>query len=349
MGKALVPIPDQIRERGRSVHDSAYVVDTVNRSLIDERFFRDLDAGRPTLLGRTILVSSGQVFSPFGYAETLRDIAETLAIVDAHPDRLLLVRTPEDVEIAKRTGRTGLYIYFQSPEPLATQRWRLRLFYELGLRMLQLTYNNRSLAGDGCAERTDSGLSEWGLVLVEECNRLGIALDVSHSGYRTTMEAIEASRTPVLITHANARALCDNRRCKTDEQAQACAARGGVIGVQALPSFISVDDPRPTIEDMLDHLDHWVEVVGVDHVGLGLDFTNGHERDDYSLLGYKPEMYKHTWVGGVQQWIEGLGSLGDLRNITERLLQRGYADDDVRKIMGGNFVRVLGQIWRSQA
>lgn len=349
MGRALVSISEDVRARARAVHESAYVVDTVNRSLIDERFFHDIDAGRPTLLGRTILVSSGEVFSPFGYAESLRDIAETLALVDAHPDRLLLVRTPEDIEMAKRTGKTGLYIYFQSPEPLETQRWRLRLFYELGLRMLQLTYNNRSLAGDGCAERTDSGLSEWGLVLVEECNRLGIGIDVSHSGYRTTMEAIEASRTPVLITHANARALCDNPRCKTDEQARACAARGGVIGVQALPSFISARDPRPTIEDMLDHLDHWVRLVGVDHVGLGLDFTNGHERDDYSLLGYKPEMYEHTWVGGVQQWIDGLGSLADLPNITERLLQRGYGEVDAAKIMGGNFVRVLGEIWTSRS
>ena len=349
MGKTLAAIPDQVRDRAGAVHDSAYVVDTVNRSLMDETFFRDIDVGRPTLLGRTILVSSGEVFSPFGFTEALRDIAQTLAAIDVHADRLLLVRSAKDIETAKRTGRTGLYIYFQSPEPLDTQGWRLRLFYELGLRMLQLTYNNRSLAGDGCAERTDSGLSEWGLRLVEECNRLGIALDVSHSGYRTTMEAIEASRTPVLITHANARTLCDNPRCKTDEQAQACAARGGVIGVQALPSFISAHDPRPTIEDMLDHLDHWVQLVGVDHVGLGLDFTNGHERDDYSLLGYKPEMYKNTWVGGVQQWIEGLGSLADLPNITERLLKRGYSEADAGKIMGGNFVRVLGEIWSSRA
>lgn len=348
MVKALSEIPAALRDRARAVHASSYVVDTVNRSLMDDRFFGDIDAGRPTLLGRTILVSSGEVFSPFGFMETVRDIAETLAVVDAHPERLLLVRSPEDIVAAKRTGRTGLYLYFQSPEPLATELWRVRLFYELGLRMIQLTYNARSLAGDGCAERTDSGLSEWGLVLVEQCNRLGIAVDVSHCGYRTTMEAIEASKTPTLITHANARALCDNPRCKTDEQAKACAARGGVIGVQALPAFISATDTKPTIEDMLDHLDHWVRLVGVDHVGLGLDLTNGHERDDYSLLGYKPEMYKNVWVDGVQQWIAGLGSLAELPNITERLLRRGYGDEDVAKILGGNFVRVLTQIWSTR-
>lgn len=338
-------IDASLRERARELHRSAVVVDTVNRSLMDERFFRDIREGGPTLLGRTILVSSREVFSPFGFAETLRDIAQTLAIIDAHPNELLLVKRPADIRIAKETGRTGLYLYFQSPEPLAKDAWRLRLFYELGLRMLQLTYNDRSLAGDGCAERTDCGLSDFGVALIEDCNRLGISVDVSHCGYRTTMEAIEVSREPVLITHANARTLCDNPRCKTDEQAKACAVKGGVIGVQALPAFISTD-PKPTLDDMLDHLDHWARLVGIDHVGLGLDLTTGHERDDYSLLGYKPEMYRNVWVDGVQQWIAGLGSLADLPNITERLLARSYAEEDIRKVLGGNFVRVLSQIWR---
>lgn len=348
MTRVPVAIPEDIRRRARELHRSAIVVDTVNRSLMDEGFFRDIKEGGPTLLGRTILVSSGDVFSPFGFEESLRDIAQTLAIVDAHPDELVLVREPDDIRLAKETGRTGLYLYFQSPEPLAKDAWRLRLFYELGLRMLQLTYNDRSLAGDGCAERTDSGLSEYGLRLVADCNRLGIAVDVSHCGSRTTMEAIEVSRSPVLITHANARALCDNPRCKTDGQARACAAKGGVIGVQALPAFISTD-PKPTIDDMLDHLDYWVRLVGVDHVGLGLDLTTGHERDDYSLLRYKPEMYRNVWVGGVQQWITGVGSLADLPNITERLLARGYGEADVLKLLGGNFVRVLTRIWSESA
>jgi membrane dipeptidase len=326
------------------IHASAVIVDTVNRSRMDDGFFHDIKVGRPTLLGRTILVSSEDVFSPFGFKESLRDITETLQIIKEHPSEVMLVKRGADIQEAKETGRTGLYLYFQSPEPLATQLWRLHLFYELGLRVLQLTYNERSLLGDGCAERTDAGLTEWGVEVVEACNELGIAVDVSHSGYTTTMEAIEVSRTPVLLTHANSRSLCDNRRCKTDEQVKTCAAKGGVVGVQALPSFIS-NQPGPTIEGMLDHIDHYVEVVGVDHVGLGLDLTTGHERDNFGLLRYKPEMYQGDWVDGVLQRIPGLATLADLPNITTGLVARGYGRQDIMKILGGNFARVLGEIW----
>ncbi len=330
-----------------AVHRAAVVVDTVNRSKLDDRFLRDVRTGGVTLLGRTILVSSGEVFSPFGFMESVRDITHVLQFIDRHADQVMLVKTARDIERAKATNRTGIYLYFQSPEPLEKELWRLRLFYELGLRVLQLSYNDRSLAGDGCAERTDSGLSEWGVQLIEECNRLGIAVDVSHCGYRTTMEAMELSKAPVLFTHANARALCDNRRCKTDEQVKRCAEKGGVVGVQALPAFISTR-PGPTIEDMLDHVDHYAKLIGIDHVGLGLDLTTGHERDDYSLLGYKPEMYKGVWVDGVQQAIPGMGALADLPNITAGLLRRGYSAGDVTKILGANFVRVLSRLWRDE-
>jgi len=143
-------------------------------------------------------------------------------------------------------------MYFQNPEPIDRQLWRLRLFFELGLRVLQLTYNERSLAGDGCGEATDAGLSDFGRLLIKHCNSLGIAIDVSHCGNKTTLEAIEASSAPVLITHGMARALCDNPRCKTDEAVKACASKGGVVGVQAMGPFISTK-PNPTLDDLLDH------------------------------------------------------------------------------------------------
>ncbi len=329
-----------------AVHRAAVVVDTVNRSKLDDRFLRDVRTGGVTLLGRTILVSSGEVFSPFGFMESVRDIAHVLQFIDQHADQVMLVKTARDIERAKAANRAGIYLYFQSPEPLEKELWRLRLFYELGLRVLQLSYNDRSLAGDGCAERTDTGLSDWGVQLIEECNRLGIAVDVSHSGYRTTMEAMELSKAPVLFTHANARALCDNRRCKTDEQVKRCAEKGGVVGVQA--ASVHQYQARPH-EDMLDHVDHYAKLIGVDHVGLGLDLTTGHERDDYSLLGYKPEMYKGVWVDGVQQTVPGMGSLADLPNITAGLLRRGYNAGNVTKILGANFVHVLSKLWRDES
>ena len=333
----------QAVQQAKKIHAERVVVDTVNRSLIDDAFFQHIKEGGVGLLGRTILVSSGDVFSPFGYAESLRDITQTLQIIEQHPDELILVKTAADIKTARETGRTGLYIYFQSPEPFETQLWRVRLFYELGLRVVQLTYNQRCLIGDGCAERHDGGLSDLGVDLIKICNELGIVVDVSHCGHNTTMEAMEVSKTPVLITHANSRVLCDNRRCKTDEEVVRCAAQGGVVGVQALRSFLGGDSP--TIGRMLDHIDHYVKLVGIDHVGLGLDLTTGHEFDDFSLLGYKPEMYQDLWKDGVQLYLEGMENVGKIPAITAGLLARGYTEGDTRKIIGENFARVLGQVW----
>ena len=331
--------------RARRLQRAAVVVDTVNRAVLDDRFFRDVRRGGITAIGRTILVSKTDVFSPFGFLETLREITAVRDVIDAHSDRLLLIRSGEDIALAKATDRVGIYVYFQSPEPLERQLWRLRLFYDLGLRVLQLTYNQRGYLGDGCAERANGGLSDLGVSVIAECERLGIAVDVSHCGDQTTMEALEAATRPVLMTHAMARALCDNRRCKTDEQIRRCAATGGVIGIQALPAFVKAS-PNPTVEDMLDHVDYMSRLVGVEHVGLGLDLTTGHERDDFGQLGYKPEMYRGVWVKGVQQSIPGMHSLADVPRITRGLLGRGYSDADVMGILGGNFARVLTELWR---
>jgi len=330
-------------EKAKMIHKDRVVVDTVNRSLMDEHFFRHIQEGGIGLLGRTILVSSGDVFSPFGYAESLRDITQTLDMIDRHPNELMLVKSAADIRRARETARTGLYIYFQSPEPFEAQLWRVRLFYELGLRIVQLTYNQRCLIGDGCAERHDGGLSDLGVELITICNELGIVVDVSHCGHLTTMEAMEVSKTPVLITHANSRVLCDNRRCKTDEEVIRCANQGGVIGVQALRSFLGGDSP--TLGRMLDHIDHYVKLVGIDHVGLGLDLTTGHEYDDFSLLGYKPEMYQDLWKDGVQLYLDGMENVGKVPAITAGLLERGYSESDTRKIIGENFARVLGSVW----
>jgi membrane dipeptidase len=332
--------------RAAELHQEALVFDAVNRAVIDERFFGNVRTGNIAVLGRTILVSDPHVFSPFGFEESLREIAELHELAALHKDKMLIVQTVDDIELARSTGRVGIYVYFQSPEPLARYPWRLRLFYELGLRILQMTYNDRELTGDGCAEANDAGLSNYGRTLIKQCNELGIAVDASHCGDRTTMETIEASETPVLLTHGNSRVICPKPRCKTDEQVKACASRGGVIGVQAFPPFINDGSRPPTIEDVLDHVDHYADLVGTEHIGLGLDLVTGHETDDFQLLGYDPQMYEGAWVDGVQQTVEGLSHLGELPQLTEGMLKRGYDDADIKNILGANYVRVLRQIWK---
>ena len=333
-------------DRAAELQQEALIFDAVNRAVINEQFFENVRAGNIAVLGRTILVSDPQVFSPFGFEESLRLVAELHDLAAHHSDKMLIVRSVDDIELARSTGRVGIYVYFQSPEPLARYPWRLRLFYELGLRVLQMTYNDRELTGDGCAEANDGGLSKYGRALIKHCNELGIAVDASHCGDRTTMETIEASETPVLLTHGNSRVICPKPRCKTDEQVKACASRGGIIGVQAFPPFMNDGSHPPTLEDVLDHVDHYAELVGTEHIGLGLDLVTGHERDDFQLLGYDPQMYQGAWVEGVQQTVSGLSDLGELPHLTEGLVKRGYSDDDIKNILGANYVRVLREIWK---
>jgi len=337
---------DATSERAAKVHQEAIVFDAVNRAVIDDGFFRDVRNGNISVLGRTILVSDPAVFSPFGFQESLRLVAELHELAAQHADKMLIVRGIDDIELAKSTGRVGIYVYFQSPEPLARYPWRLTLFYELGLRILQMTYNERELTGDGCFEKNDGGLSIYGRALIKHCNELGIAVDASHCGDRTTLETIEESAAPVLLTHGNSRMICPKPRCKTDEAVKACAARGGVIGVQAFPPFMNDGSHPPTIEDVLDHVDHYAELVGSEHIGLGLDLVTGHENDDFKLLRYDPNMYKGAWVGGVQQTVAGLSTLGEMPRLTEALIARGYSDKDITGILGGNYIRVLHEIWK---
>lgn len=249
MTDVLPEVRADLEEHAAEVHRSAIVFDAVNRCVLDNEFLTDIAAGGVTAVGRTILISDPAVFSPFGFEESLRNIVELHEFVAANPGKVQLIESAADIHDAKASGRTGIYVYFQSPEPLGKYPWRLRLFYELGLRILQMTYNERALTGDGAAERTDAGLSDYGRDLIRNCNRLGIAVDTSHCGDRTTMEAIEASETPVLITHGNSRVVTPNPRCKTDEQVRACVERGGVVGVMAFPPFMNDGSHEPCLED----------------------------------------------------------------------------------------------------
>jgi membrane dipeptidase len=194
----------------------------------------------------------------------------------------------------------------------------------MGQRLTQLTYNGGNLLGDGCKVTQDRGLTPFGAEVITRMNSLGMAIDVSHCGQRTSLDAISASKKPVLITHSNCRALAAGvARCKPDEVIQAAARSGGVLGITAVRQFVRHGDPV-TIEHVLDHFDHAVKLVGVEHVGVGSDFDlDAHPTYDIPELNNADRIYA----------------------LTDGLLRRGYSDADVSLILGGNFERVLRQIW----
>jgi len=218
-------------------------------------------------------------------------------------------------------------------------------FSKLGARIVQLTYQGKNSFGSGCAAEFDPGLTEAGERLVEKLNELGILIDLSHCGYRTTMDAISTSRKPCAFTHANVTALCHHPRNKTDEQIKALAEKGGVMGIASYSAFSDIKkNHAPTIVEYLDIIDYVASLVGVDHVGIGLDLTPTWTEEDYEKARKAyPEIYADYEFGEAA--IKGIDEISKLIDVTRGLLSRGYEDDEIKKILGGNFVKLFGEVW----
>ncbi|MGT2509583.1 membrane dipeptidase [Cupriavidus basilensis] len=200
----------------------------------------------------------------------LREIGGWIRLFQSRED-LLLVRTGADVERAKREGKLGILMHFQGTQPIENDLRLVDSYKALGVSMIMLTYNQKNMVGDGCEERTDAGLSNFGVDLVKRLNEQRIIVDCSHTGTRTTLDAIEHSTQPVVFSHSNVRSVYDVRRNISDEQIRAVAASGGVIGMNAFPPTVSAGN-KPSMEDFLRHFEYIIDLVGVDHVGLGLDY-----------------------------------------------------------------------------
>ncbi len=279
------------------------------------------------------------------FRETVERIDEWTGMFEAYGSLITPVKTVDDIRLAKKAGKVGIILGFQDTAPIEHDSRLLSIFKALGVWVIQLTYMERNYVGDGCLERTDAGLSRFGLEVVEEMNRLGMLIDLSHVGYKTTMDAIEASEKPVAFTHANPHALCDHRRNKTDEQLIALAEKGGVVGANIFPPFLAAGS-KATLEDFVDVIDYLVKVVGVDHVSIGTDFTEG-----------QPESF-FTWVlvgksrkGPIAEEDypivnpEGIRSSAEFPNITRTLLSRGYSESEIKKIMGENLMSLFETVW----
>jgi membrane dipeptidase len=262
------------------------------------------------------------------YQSSLRDITGWNSLIAARPDDFLRIDRPTDLESAKKFGKIGIVIGQQNSMHFRTVD-DVDSFYTLGQRISQLTYKHNRIGG-GSSDPSDSGLSEYGSQILDRMNAVGMAVDVSHCSDRTTLDAIEASRKPVLITHANCRALVPNSpRCKTDDAIQRAAAKGGVIGVTMVRYFVRPGGPA-TIEDVLDHIDHVVKLVGIEHVGLGSDV------DLAGRDGVHPKRKND---------LDGIDYSKKIYDLTEGLLRRKYSSRDVQLILGGNFERALSEIW----
>ncbi len=284
----------------------------------------------------------------FTHEAAVRDLAVWHGHFAKYRDKLVHVSRADDILRAKREGKFAVMLNFQNATHLSRDIRNVDFFYNLGVRQIQLTYNEQNALGAGCTERGDSGLSDFGIEVVHRMNDLGMIVDLSHCGVQTTLDAIEVSKKPVIVTHSNCRALNNNMRCKTDEQIKKLVAKGGMMGITTVNFFVS-HKPRATLDDYVAHIEHVVKLVGVDHVGIGSDSSVGGWRQSFptekAFWDFHGQ-FKYK-AGADVRWppfIEEIDVPEKFHVIRRRLIERGFSASDTAKILGGNFLRIYREI-----
>jgi membrane dipeptidase len=285
-----------------------------------------------------VSVNVGMDFNPL--SQVIRVIAGFRRWIAQHPEGYLLVDGADDVRRAKREGKLAVSFDLEGSAMLEDDLAMVQLYRDLGVRQIHLAYNRDNSVAGGC-HGSDAPLTALGREIVDEINRVGLIMDCSHSGYRTSLEIMERSKRPVVFSHSNVKALKSHARNVTDDQIDACARTKGVVAISGIGIFLGADDI--STETLLRHIDYVAERVGVDHVGLGLDYVAEHLSDDVPPQ-FDP---KDWWPPGNEYDIDHLKIVEPERlpEITEALLKRGYSAEDTRKILGGNMLRVAEASW----
>ena len=285
------------------------------------------------------------------FEDTINNLAYVDALVEQSPEVFMVVRQHSDLARAKREGKVGVMPGFQYTQFLEADPSRFETFRRLGVRIMQLTYNNRSNFGDGCLEPGNAGLSKAGLAALEKMNEIGVAVDLSHSGYRTTSEAIAASKKPVLITHSGCASIYAHPRNKPDSVMKALADKGGYFGLYLMP-YLVASPTVPTREQVINHLLAAINLCGADHVGIGSDGS-------IQAVKLTPEQQKAFDEDIARRKRQGIGAPGEDRYpyvpdltgpdhmevITAELQKRGQPASVIDKVLGPNFQRIIGEIW----
>lgn len=288
------------------------------------------------------------------FARAVRDIARLERQIDLRPDALARVRTAADIDAAKRSGRTGLVYAFQDGVCFQEDLTRLDTFHQLGVRVIQPTYNRRNLLGDGCLEPSNAGLSKDGFAAVERMNSLGILIDLSHCGRRTAADALQASKLPVAFTHTGCAALADHPRNRTDAELRAVAERGGVAGIFFMP-YLEVGK-QADASIVIRHVEHMIDVAGEDHVSIGTDGGVSAEVVDDAFRKQFAETMRSRRDAGIAApgetetgylFASDLNEPRRLEKLATLLSARGHSDARIEKLLGANLRRVFAATWRA--
>jgi membrane dipeptidase len=320
------------------IHESAIILDGLNVSNWSREVFEDMHRGGLTAANCTCT----GVWE--GFQGTMFNIAQWKQWFRDNDDVILQVYTTEDIYRAKREKKTGIVLGFQNGAAFEDRLGYIQLFKELGVGIVQLTYNTQNLIGSGCYESKDSGLSDFGHEVVAEMNRVGIVCDLSHVGPKTSKEVILASNKPVCYSHCLPAGLKHHARNKSDEELKFIADHGGLIGVTMFPTFLK-KGIESTVDDYVEAIDYVIKIVGVNCVGIGTDFTQGHDRSFFEhITRDKGTARKLTELGEIVH-PKGLRKICELPNLTTAMDRAGWSEPKILKVMGGNWVRFLRDVW----
>ncbi len=340
----------QYSPRTRALIERALVIDMLAPLKLD--FTPEAYAGRISDADAAMFRSSGITGfhnavgfgGPDVYEEVLGFLAAWQGYVGRNAELFCLVDSAPDLDRAKAQGKIAVMMGVQNAEHFR-EVGDVRKFHQLGQRCAQLTYNSQNMLGAGGTDRIDGGVSDYGADIIKAMNEVGMLVDVSHCGDRTTLDAIELSPGPIAITHSNCRALVAHPRTKTDEAIRKLAAKGGVMGITGVRMFVRDRDPT-TVEHMVDHIDHVANLVGIEHVGIGSDADlNGYDDMEAGQLKQLRAYFKASYAFRDKIDIDGFDHPQKIYDLTEALIRRGYSDSNIEGVLGGNFRRLLGGIW----
>jgi membrane dipeptidase len=288
---------------------------------------------------------TGTITSPNGWKwdDVIYDIGMHFADM-AHQTTMFLGTTVADIERAHETGRIAMIASIEGAAPIENELDRLDILYGLGVRMIGVTYSESNQLGGGIRDPADGGLTTFGRKAVTRMNRLGMAVDLSHTGDVTAMQTCARSTAPVFLSHSGARALFPEMKLKTDELLRAVADTGGVIGIEASPGTTTLPDVRQSIETVMAHMEYCIDVMGIDHVAFGPDTLFGDHVElgrvyaDNLNSGDEPETVEIDHVAGWE-------NPSEFPNAIRWLVAHGYTDEQIEKLVGGNVIRALRDVW----
>lgn len=284
--------------------------------------------------------------SGWKWTEVIEDLGKRACDI-AHQDMVIKVEKVDDIYRAHREGKIGIVFVIEGAGPIENELDRIEILYGIGIRQMGITYSESNYLGTGCKEPYEGGLTVFGRAAVERMNKVGMLIDVSHSSDQTKLDVIECSSKPIIISHVGAKGVWNSKRMTSDEVLKACAAKGGVIGIEAAPhTTVSKAHPKHNIYSVMDHFEYVKNLVGIDHVSFGPDVTYADHCAVHKIIAKELgisethiDCEEVEYVAGIENPTEAS------HNIIRYLVKEGYSDEDIAKVMGGNTLRVLKEVW----